>query len=64
MPTARPRNRDIASSPRPSNSVSCNRTEPRTLACSGNSPITAIAETDFPEPDSPTMATTSPGSMR
>src|SRR5882757_3027282 len=40
------------------------RTDPDTSACGGNSPITAIADADLPEPDSPTTATTSPASTR
>ena len=37
------------------------RTEPDTSAYSGSSPITAIAAADLPDPDSPTIATTSRG---
>ena len=34
--------------------------EPRTLAFFGSSPISDIAVVDLPDPDSPTMASTSP----
>ncbi|BCI86583.1 hypothetical protein NIIDMKKI_17890 [Mycobacterium kansasii] len=64
VPITLPRTRDIPSSPRPSSSVPCSRTEPRTSAYSGSSPTTAMAAADLPDPDSPTIATTSPGSTR
>ncbi|COW16194.1 Uncharacterised protein [Mycobacterium tuberculosis] len=64
VPIALPRNRDIALSASPNSSVPCSRTEPRTCAYSGSRPTTAIAAADLPEPDSPTIATTSPGSTR
>ena len=62
MPIVLPRNRDMASSGSPISSLPCNRTEPRTSAYSGSSDTTAIAAVDLPEPDSPTIATTSPAS--
>ena len=34
---------------------------PDAAALAGSSPIVAMAEVDFPEPDSPTMAVTRPG---
>jgi hypothetical protein len=37
------------------------RMDPRTCALLGNRPIVARAVTDLPEPDSPTMPSTSPG---
>ena len=52
--------RDNSASDIPSISVPASRAEPDTAAYSGSSPITAIAAADLPEPDSPTMATTSP----
>ena len=55
-----PRMRDISASAMPSSSVPPSRTEPDTAAYSGSRPITAIAAADLPEPDSPTIATTSP----
>ena len=64
-----PRIFDIPASDSPSNSwppasPSLSRTEPVTVAYSGSRPITAIAAADLPEPDSPTIATTSPASTR
>ena len=38
-----------------------NRIEPVTTALDGSRPITASELTDLPEPDSPTMASVSPG---
>src|ERR1700758_2482203 len=46
---------------RPGISVSLKRTEPDTRALFGSNPIVAIAVTDLPDPDSPTMPSTSPG---
>ncbi len=63
VPIDLPRIRDIAWSDSPSSSLPCKRTDPDTSAYSGSSPMTAIAAVLLPEPDSPTMATTSPGSM-
>ena len=63
VPIDVPRIRDIAWSDSPSSSWPCNRTDPETRVYSGSSPTTAIAAVVLPEPDSPTMATTSPGSM-
>lgn len=60
MLTVFPRSVDSSLSPMPSNSRPCNRMEPVTRACSGSRPITASDATDLPEPDSPTMASTSP----
>ena len=45
----------------PSSSAPPRRTEPDTSAYSGSKPMTAIAAADLPDPDSPTIATTSPG---
>src|SRR5579862_4471161 len=45
----------------PSNSVSLKRTEPVTRAFLGSRPMVAMAVTDLPDPDSPTMPRTSPG---
>ncbi len=56
----RPRSLDSCRSPKPSSSRPRSRIEPEIRACSGSSPITASADTDLPEPDSPTMASTSP----
>ena len=60
VPIAFPRIRDISLSDRPSSSSPRRRTDPETSAYSGSSPITAIAAADLPDPDSPTIATTSP----
>ncbi len=57
----RPRICDISASDSPSSSRPPSRTEPDTSAYSGSSPITAIAAADLPDPDSPTIATTSRG---
>jgi hypothetical protein len=38
-----------------------NLIDPRTLALGGSSPMMASDMTDFPDPDSPTMPSTSPG---
>ena len=46
---------------RPNSSVSLKRTEPVTRAFLGRRPMVAIAVTDLPDPDSPTMPRTSPG---
>jgi hypothetical protein len=43
-----------------SSSVLPKRTEPDTVAVRGSSPITASEVTDLPEPDSPTIPSTSP----
>ena len=48
----------------PSNSSPPRLTDPVTVAYSGSRPITAIAAADLPDPDSPTIATTSPGATR
>ena len=55
-----PRTALSSRSPSPRSSRPWKRTEPPTRAVRGSSPITASAETDFPEPDSPTMPSTSP----
>ena len=55
-----PRSLDNSRSPSPSSSRPRRRIEPLIRACSGSRPITASADTDLPEPDSPTMASTSP----
>jgi hypothetical protein len=47
----------------PSSSRPSITAEPDTDAYSGSRPITAIAAADFPEPDSPTIATTSRGAI-
>ena len=47
---------------RPTSSSPRNFTEPVTSAVFGRSPSTASIVTDFPEPDSPTMPSTSPAS--
>ena len=56
----RPRIFASAVSGAPSSSWPPNRTEPVTRADPGSRPITAIEVTDLPEPDSPTMPSTSP----
>ena len=56
-----PRMRVSSLSVRPSSSSPRNLTEPVTRAFFGSRPITAIEVTDLPEPDSPTMPSTSPG---
>ena len=61
VPMRRPRIRDIASSDKPSSSWPSRLTDPLTSAYSGSRPITAMAAADLPEPDSPTIATTSRG---
>ena len=45
----------------PATSRSPSSTVPVTRAVSGSSPIAARDDTDLPEPDSPTTASTSPG---
>ena len=61
VPILSPRMRDISASDMPSSSRPSRRADPVTVAYSGSRPITAIAAADLPDPDSPTMATTSPG---
>ncbi len=46
---------------RPRSSRPPKRMEPRTLALLGSNPMVASAVTDLPDPDSPTMPSTSPG---
>ncbi len=57
----RPRTVFSSASAAPSSSWPRKRTEPETCAVRGSSPITASDVTDLPEPDSPTMPSTSPG---
>ena len=45
----------------PTSSCPRSRTLPFTRADSGSSPMTASDDTDLPDPDSPTMPSTSPG---
>ena len=62
MAISRPRMRRISSSVSPRSSRPPKRMEPRVRAVpAGSSCMTASAETDLPEPDSPTIATISPG---
>ena len=62
MAISRPRMRRISSSESPSSSRPPKRIEPRVRAVpAGSSCMTASADTDLPEPDSPTIATISPG---
>ena len=62
MAISRPRMRRISSSERSSSSRPSKRMEPCVRAVpDGSSRITASADTDLPEPDSPTIATISPG---
>ncbi len=56
----RPRMDARSVSRRPISSVPRNRMEPATRACGGNSPMVASADTDLPDPDSPTIPSTSP----
>ena len=59
---SRPRILRISSSVRPSSSRPPKRTEPLVRAVpAGRSCMTASADTDLPEPNSPTIATISPG---
>ena len=57
-----PRKACIALFLRPTSCSPLNRIEPVMRALRGSRPMTAIEVTDFPEPDSPTMPSTSPGS--
>ena len=63
MAISRPRTRRISSSDRVSSSLPSNLTLPAGMraVASGSRRITASADTDLPEPDSPTIATISPG---
>ena len=61
MAILRPRMLDSSVSGSPSSSCPRNRTEPLTRAAAGSRPITASEVTDLPEPDSPTIPSTSPG---
>ena len=62
MAISRPRMRRMSSSDRESRSCPPKRTLPAMRAVrAGSSRMTASADTDLPEPDSPTMATISPG---
>jgi len=53
---------DSCASDFPSSSSPRSRTDPATSAYSGSRPLTDIALADFPAPDSPTIASTSPAS--
>jgi hypothetical protein len=55
---------DSSRSERPSSSSPLKRTEPLIVACGGSNPITASEETDLPDPDSPTIPSTSPRRTR
>ena len=59
MPLPRTGMRRFSFNPRSSEPLK--RTEPLTRAFLGSRPIVAMAVTDLPEPDSPTMPSTSPG---
>ncbi len=63
MAISRPRMRRISSSESSSSSRPRKRTDPLGMRAvpSGSSRMTASADTDLPDPDSPTMATISPG---
>ena len=62
MAISRPRMRRISSSDRCSSSRPSKRTDPCVRAVpGGSSRMTASADTDLPEPNSPTIATISPG---
>ena len=63
MAISRPRMRRISSSDSCSSSRPSKRTEPLGMRAvpGGSSCMTASAETDLPEPNSPTIATISPG---
>ena len=63
MAISRPRTRRISSSESASSSLPSKRTLPPVMrpVAAGSSCMTANADTDLPEPDSPTMATISPG---
>ena len=58
--TTRPRIERSARASRPTTWVVPTRTEPRTEAFIGSRPINAKAIVDLPDPDSPTIAITSP----
>jgi hypothetical protein len=55
-----PRRRAKLRSSSPASSWPLSRTEPSTRAVAGSKPITARADADLPEPDSPTIPSTSP----
>ncbi len=63
MAISRPRTRRISSSERARSSLPSKRTLPPVMrpVAAGSRRMTASAETDLPEPDSPTIATISPG---
>lgn len=58
--TERPRSVDISRSASPSSCRPFSSIDPDTRADGGSRPITASDDTDLPDPDSPTMASTSP----
>ena len=55
-----PRMSDICRSSRPISSRPPSRTDPLTAALDGSRPMIASEVTDLPDPDSPTMPSTSP----
>jgi hypothetical protein len=55
-----PRTFAIRASSRPISSSPSSMMDPSTTALAGSSPVTAVADADLPEPDSPTMPRTSP----
>ncbi len=55
-----PRSFDRSSSPLPMSSSPCSLIDPVSVAVSGSRPMIASDVTDLPEPDSPTMPSTSP----